>query len=366
MSNTPAATPEPSLISSLRSVRDLFPWLALGDAATQAPSLIAMALSLLAVWLHPWGVVVIDDWFDMQANNRPMSAFSLPISSWTNGIDYPFIGCGVYFGAPMWQLSSDTWTLRDLSHALLQQVWLWIVWLIPAAYVLRRTVLFVARRPPMATGATIRFALHRSSAMIGGPSLALLGILAVFGMFLLIGLLANVPWLGVPLGWLAFPVAVATGVLWLGIVLGTPMMWASAMIEEFADAFDICSRAVEYLLQRPIRLVVYIALATLTSVVLVYLVRLAVHWGLVLATSAGTWTAEAPALSSLGAFERAIVQAYAMNLFFAQCAVIYLLLRRDANHQEMDDLWEPSWATQQPLPELRVDERGVPIPPTSK
>ena len=170
------------------------------------------------------------------------------------------------------------------------------------------------------------------------------------------------PGVGTIAGWICFPIAITGGLLLGGVLIGTVLMWAAAVSEENADAFDVASRGFEYLFQRPLKTVFYLVLATLVSFVMTTIfstiaelaVRLAcgVDWRQMLGK---VKPVNVPVLAAT------LLDAYAMNLFFSLSAIVYLLLRRDANHRELEDVWLPP-RSEQSLPQLKLDENGVPLP----
>lgn len=150
----------------------------------------------------------------------------------------------------------------------------------------------------------------------------------------------------------------------LGTVLGLPLM-LSALMSENSDYFDAMSRAYSYALQRPLRYGFYLLVG--------------LFYGVIgrLAMCAITWAAVAlffyvsgkdPATEQslyvwffvyvAGLLPLAFTVIYTCSLFSG----IYMLLRRDVDAVEMDEVWLPK-SQGVPLPELprlKSDPRGEP------
>jgi hypothetical protein len=86
-----------------------------------------------------------------------------------------------------------------------------------------------------------------------------------------------------------------------------------------------------------------------------------VHSGLGWLANSMMITGDDTMFSSMSTAVNLVFHAYGLNLGFALMAVIYLLLRRDANQQEMEEVWEPELKKERTLPPLKLDENGVPI-----
>jgi hypothetical protein len=251
------------------------------------------------------------------------------------------------------------------------------------------------------------------------PLLALAGA-AVFGLQLaalgaimrldLVALVAAVVW----------PFALVLGllmaILLIGALAGWPLMWATVGVEG-TDAFDALSRSYAYVYQRPLRLLWYVLLAAILAAVSMFFVKLfatsaislgnwAVSWGLDTDTYreivaplpgnkttvseattetgiANTEEVKGPALVKVTPDEKpvelsgslqlakrsirfwksllgALAAGYQAGFLFVASVGVYLLLRKDIDGAEMDEVYvedEPDFG----MPPLADDHiTGVP------
>ncbi len=139
----------------------------------------------------------------------------------------------------------------------------------------------------------------------------------------------------------------------LGTVLGLPLM-LSALMSENSDYFDAMSRAYSYSLQRPLRYGFYLLVGLLYGI-LGRLVMCGITWG---AVALFFWASgKNPATEQnlyvwffvymAGLLPLSFTVIYVCSLFSG----IYMLLRRDVDAVEMDEVWLPK-SQGVPLPEL--------------
>lgn len=212
-------------------------------------------------------------------------------------------------------------------------------------------------------------------------------------------------------------------ILLIGALVGWPLMWATVGVEG-TDAFDALSRSYAYVYQRPLRLLWYVLFAAVLAAVSMFIVKLfatsaialgnwAVSWGLDDATfrnvvtrlpgepvgarasevsgaaAAPTVVAEGPALTGEPAIQAevaeekpqeltgtewmaakairfwksllgALAAGYQAGFLFVAAVGVYLLLRKDIDGAEMDEVYvedEPEFG----MPPLADDHvTGVP------
>jgi hypothetical protein len=179
--------------------------------------------------------------------------------------------------------------------------------------------------------------------------------------------LAAVLWVFVLLGGLI------SAVLLLGLVFGWPLMWGTISAEEMGDVFEASQRCYSYTFGRPLRYLFYILVALLIGSagwVLVYyfaeavlhLSGWAVSWGsgserlARLDGSSGAHLA-ASVIQALNGLVRSVASAYRYSFLWCAAASIYLLLRRDVDHTEMDDIYVEDEQKRYGLPPLPGGER---------
>lgn len=216
------------------------------------------------------------------------------------------------------------------------------------------------RTPPTFTHA-LRSALSNRLVLIAPP----LVMIAIGGALLLPLLLhawlMGVPWLNL-LSALTLPVAillaVAAGVVLVVLALAWPLMWATAATER-PDPFDAVSTPYAYVTQRPVRLAAYTLVALLVATPVGVLVEL-VTGGALHATSAALGLPPADAAGThlaawriAGFWQELLLAApmvfYAAYFWFASVAM-YLLLRRDVDETQADEIYEAPRAADENAP----------------
>jgi hypothetical protein len=206
--------------------------------------------------------------------------------------------------------------------------------------------------------------------------LSVLGVLmrTDFGVFV-----AGLTWFAVTLTGLVM------ALFGLGLLFSWPLMW-STISTEATDAFDAISRSYAYTFQRPLQYLAY-ALLSLTLGALGWLVVAVfcqsviafAHWGTSWGSGAvpleqlqATWhsgidqtspmfSVGATLIGFFNACVRAFLTAYIHSFFWVAAAGVYLLLRRDADQTELDDVnVGEEGDTIYGVPLLTPDEAGVP------
>ncbi|WP_417736857.1 hypothetical protein [Rosistilla oblonga] len=365
---------EPGFLKRLRNWRDAMPWLVLAQCLQSATSVVALILALAALFLGSWGAFALERTIE----NRDYKAFPdcaalpvrVPLTGSPNLLPAELsqvrgpsvIGVQMYLTSPIRQLAVEQRDPLVFGLRLLQQFWLFAVWILPAGFVMRAAALNVAGRERMSTPDALKLVLKRFPSFLSGVALTLGFMLLCLTYFLLLGFVDRIPAVGTILatagGLLGLPILFIAGILLFGSLLAFPLMWSSVVVEPYADGFDAASRGFEYIIQRPFRFAAYVVMVWLLSIVIANLLSGIFSCGLALASSAFGLTAAAD--SHLPFAVQTIAQhvptAIAFNLFWAFSVGIYLLLRRDANHQDIEEVWEPPQPPAKPLPDLDLPE----------
>ena len=172
--------------------------------------------------------------------------------------------------------------------------------------------------------------------------------------------------------------------LLLGVLFGWPLMWATISTEG-TDGFDAMSRTYSYVYQRPLRYLFYAVVASLFGLLCFAFVLLftslilgistwAVSWGAGESLVAAMSTGETSDLSTLqrvgiGIHQfwtvgvKTVALSFAYSYFWVATSAVYLLLRRDTDAKEMDEVFLEEGVSQVAagLPNLTLDEAGAPI-----
>ena len=188
-------------------------------------------------------------------------------------------------------------------------------------------------------------------------------LLGIFGLGIpiaLLGLVSNFD-VGVLIAGVLWPLVLCIGfvmaILLLGLIFGWPMMY-STISTEGTDAFDAISRSYAYVFQRPFHYLFYTILATIIGSIgwvmihgiidiLVYSTHWSFDWGLSSERSiqlfygdiqdgAAGWGCNLIRLWQ--GFLRTLTTAFAVGFLFSGMTAVYLLLRRQVDGVELDEV----------------------------
>jgi hypothetical protein len=323
----------------------------------------------------------------------------------------------LYLTRPFINLFHGDLTAAGFFYFVLCGVWELLVWGLFGGAIARVAALKFTRDEAPDLPAAIKHAVSKLGSYSMAPLLALAGA-AVFGAQLaILGAIMRIDFLAMIAGFI-WPFTLLLGllmaILLIGALAGWPLMWATVAVEG-TDAFDALSRSYAYTYQRPLRLLWYVLVAAVLAAVSMFIVKLfatsaislgnwAVSWGLDDETyreivaplpggvnvdgSAGTLTITNGALTAdegllliaptsetelegtrwLAAkairFWKSLLGAlaagYQAGFLFVAAVGVYLLLRKDIDGAEMDEVYvedEPEFG----MPPLADDHvTGVP------
>lgn len=272
-------------------------------------------------------------------------------------------------------VTGNTW--RRLIYLLLGSLSTIAIWSFFGLAITRNTALRCAGHKSISFQTAIQFARARAFDLFTAVTLPLLGIALMAIPAVVLGwtmnwevgfLVAGVVWIAVVL------ISSLMAVLGIGMIAGWPLMWG-AISSENADGFDAISRSYAYTFQRPLHFLLYVLLASLIgkfgwfvawifSAMVINFSFWIVEIGcganqiellqtLVAApykppeTSNTLWTGATMIRQVIG-FVHCVASAYSFSFLWSAAAAIYLLLRRDTDQTEIDDVFVGS---QQPTPE---------------
>lgn len=296
----------------------------------------------------------------------------------------PLVGSWEQLSRPFREVFSRGVNGAQGAFLLLSGLWALLVWAFFGAAITRTTAVELAASERIGWGALARHSVVKWPSYVAAPLIPLLAVLAAVLLSSLVGLLlragvgillASLLWPLMLLGWALM------AVLLLGLLFGWPLMWP-AISAEGTDSFDALSRTYNYLFSRPLHALFYALVAigigilgwTLVSnfaAAVVYLTYWAASWG------AGQQTVEAIAtgnhLTTVGATGALLIRVsvdcvkllavgFLYSYLWTTATGIYLLLRRDVDAREMDEVFleEDGAREVHGLPTLKTDESGVP------
>lgn len=280
-----------------------------------------------------------------------------------------------------------------VAYYLFGLLWTLVVWAFFGGAITRMAAMTLGREERIGLRSALRHASHRLGAYVASPLFPLFGVLLAGLPVLALGTLLRPDW-AVPLVGLLWIVALLCGVvstvLLLGLLFGWPLMWGTIACEPNGDAFEAFSRSYSYTFQRPLHYLFYALLATLfggLGWLLVYHFSEAVirfadmaaaigaggeRWEEMERLRQGAATGQGGLLfgscciSLYAGLVRSIATGFGYSLFWCLAAAIYLLLRRDVDQTEFDEVFADQEDLAYALPPLPTDPAGVPGVPAEK
>lgn len=372
---------ESGLLMRIRSWRDAFPWLAIVDSLRPATSVVVLLMIALATTV----ALALEQFFVPPqpdpsrstptaeiSNSAFLGPTQLTIEPATKTLTFSATSIGALrlVVGPTFRMLNNTTTassktdstttsskLGPILHALLHQFLLVGVWIIPAGFVIRQSGLAMAGRLLLGTGETLRLIASRALGYLGVVLIPAIIMFATYAYFLLVAAAYRSPLVGPILGGildvLGIPVAIIGGLIGFGSFIAVPLGWAAVSLERDGSSFDGISRGYEYTLRRPIQWLLY---GFIGLIVLCALVLLSAGVATVAETIISS-TANLMAPKTIPGRISIIVVSYIptvvqLTVFWCLLAWFYLLLRRSANNQEIEDVWEQPRPPATPLPEL--------------
>lgn len=287
-------------------------------------------------------------------------------------------------------LLSDSREGWVFNYFLLGNLWSLLVWSLIGLGIARICMIRLTRNEYTSLEEALRFAFGKWTTALSALGIPMLGVLLFSIPAALLGLLMGSDIGVVIAGCLWFIVlafALLQVLLLLGLAVGWPLMIASIATES-QNAFDAMSRAYSYTFQRPLHYVIYALIAILfggfcwmiASVVANGVIEMsywAASWGtsffgsdrifLIQGFSKNETFEISPTLemgsSIIGmwnAFVRTFAVAFIYGLFWSQACAIYLLLRKNVDDVEMDEIFIEENQPTYDLPPLKTDAQGIP------
>ena len=371
--------PEPPSHSegTLHTIRwqEICPWLILVKALRVTLMLRVLVLAMVGVWLTNWGDAAIQTVFPDETTSLERTMVPAITSQFiqlyivvdhSNGDFSTRPQAGPLLQAWRWvtqpfRLLADrkiSWqsSLLMVTHGL----WTIGVWGIFGGAIARIAALYLTREETLGPLVALRDAATVWPSTTGAPVIALLVATAMAVPLLLLGfllqwnalaLVAGLLWCLVLAGGLVLTVVLA------GLLIGWPLMWACLGVER-SDAFDGVSRCYAYVYQRPLHLAFYVLVAALLAFfgnTVVYFFASATITASEGALSWGAGNERLDELLNADTAQRAnqaingwkwglmsLVAAYPLACLWPMAVGIYLLLRRQVDATEMDEISLPA------------------------
>jgi hypothetical protein len=244
------------------------------------------------------------------------------------------------------------------------------IWSVAAGAITRIAVLRLARDEGCSLTDAVKFSLQRFLAYFSGPLLPMAFVLVLGLLIGLFCLLMRLDWGVVVISIFWFLILIAgflMAFLVIGLLFGWPLMWP-AISAESSDAFDSISRCYAYVLARPLHYLFYMFVSVVFGAICWWIVNLFGEQVISMSDWAASWGAGTERINSIHAVMdgpadtvgdepsgslqlganiiyfwngvlRTVVAGYAYGLFWCMASAVYLLLRRDVDETEIDEVF---------------------------
>jgi hypothetical protein len=388
------------------SWRDLVPWLILFRTFRVAKSLPVLLLATVGALLSPAGWYVggqlfvdpsadVDPAFQLELEGNQMlpgrvGAVPVPHGGVPPATIWQMLEPATdtlhpifwKFVRPVQRLLSGELPLTTAAYYAFGSLWMLAVWGLLGGAITRIAAMRLGREEDAGFRASLRHARQRWGSYFVAPLFPLLGVLLVALPMLLVGFLmrfdagvlaAGIGWMLILLGGLLI------AILLLGLLFGWPLMWVAISSERNGDAFEAFSRSYSYTFQRPLHYLFYAAVSVVfggLAWLLVYhfteaVIRFA-EWPVQLAAGHDRWNELQGLISDPGpegtilalgtrliagfnGLARSVAAGFAYSFFWCLATAIYLLLRRDVDHTEFDEVF-----VEDEIPPERDPEKSPP------
>ena len=401
-------TDRPVVIQKI-SWADLCPWTIIFKTLPIATSFTVLALALLAVVATPVGWWMGEFCLSEEAQVAKIEELKNNASPYrgvfTKAPDgqEPLEILGVQLKGPrevFLQLVSPVGKMFDHGIGLDEffyyffgSLWTIAVWSFAGLGICRACLLRLTRGENAGLDDVFEFALDNWTKAFGAviaPMLAV-GVLCIptFILGLFMGVDVGVFLVGL-LWFVVVGISILMGILLLGLCFGWPLMIASVACES-QNSFDSLTRSFAYVLQRPFHYLCYALIAILFGGVawvvvssvaegVVALTYWSVSWGANLfggnriddliigvtkdvngnLTESSALYGGRAAINFWNALVKSLAAAFLHGLFWCLASSIYLLLRKDVDQTEMDEIYLVDEKRTYTLPPLQSDENGIP------
>lgn len=293
-----------------------------------------------------------------------------------------------FLGRPFQRIYLGQASPAELAFYLLCGLWTILVWGFFGGAMTRAAAYQLTTEERLGTGAALRFAAKQWRSYFAGPIIPLLGLFFVGLGVSVLGLLLSFD-ASVIVAGILWPLALIGGVLlallFFGLFLGWPLLWGSVS-SDGPDSFEAIGRAYNYTYQRPLHYLFYATVAALLGAigwaavqafftVLLGLTNWAAAWwvGQERFTSVVFGPLDLQSARGIGAVVlrfwiecvKLLAVGYLFSYFWSATAGIYLLMRRQVDAVELDEVFleDESQEPPMPLPPVRPEPETKPEEP---
>ena len=384
--------------------REIFPWLIIFRAFRISVSLPILTLATIGWLLTPLGSQIAAAVFlgaeefsttrwavplnDFLAESESLQAIPgvSTITSASNPIVYVF----QHFTDPFVQLFDRSNTVRETAYHLFRGLWSIAIWAFFAGAITRIATVQLGRDERIDLRTAVFYAARQYGWSFAAPLFPLFGVFLASLPLIAIGFVLMQVDVGMIAAGVVWPLALVGGlvmtILLLGLLAGWPLMWPTISSEEHGDAFEAFSRSFSYVFQRPLQYLFYLLLAGVigglgwvlvshVSEAVIQLTYYGTSWGasndrveLVAYGDYGVAFGEDTAALQAGValirlfngLVRIIAMAFNFSFFFCVMTAIYLVLRRDVDKTDFDEVFVEDDKDSYSLPPLESKEDSSP------
>ncbi len=376
--------------------REILPWLIIFRAFRISISLPVLFLATIGWVLTPVGSQIGSSLFlssepELAAEVlQPVRTLAV-VGGWSQAVpsfesldSSPIAFVYQHFARPFVHLFDRTNSLSESAFHLFSGLWSIAIWAMFAGAITRIATVQLGRDERVDLRSAITYSARQYGWSFVAPLFPLLGVLLASLPLVLLGLVMRAD-LGMIVAGILWPLALLGGlvmtILLLGLFAGWPLMWPTISSEEHGDAFEAFSRSFSYVFQRPLQYIFYLVLSAVIGTLGWMVISQASEAGIQLTYYATSWGASNERVDHLAFGEftgglgigvgivrffdgavRTIAMAFNFSFFFCMLTAIYLVLRRDVDKTDFDEIYVEEKTANYSLPPLKSNEPDPPTP----
>lgn len=374
--------------------RDIFPGLILFRCFRLSISIPVLFLATLGTLLMPLGPWLLrKDAADRASSEAVVSALppearaALQVEENTIRLRWPPLGLVRTYQAlaePFAEIFNRQASFGRMLSSLVIALWYLLIWSFFGAAITRIAVVQFGLNERLSLDQSIRYVLPKFGWYIAAPLFPVLGVAATALPLMILGFVMQLN-LGVLVAGLVWPLVLIAGLVMAVFVtellFGWPLMWPTISAEEASDSFQAFSNSFSFTFQRPLQYLAYAVIAVLLCGLGGWFVEafaqgilLLNHWAISFGLAPDRFdqmmTGEmddswliwsgAGLIGLCNQLVHLVVRAYYFSFLFCGASAIYLLLRREVDQTDFDEIYMPEDAGRYSLPPLRPGPHGVP------
>ncbi|MDA1052731.1 MAG: hypothetical protein O3C40_19940 [Planctomycetota bacterium] len=376
--------------------REILPWLIIFRAFRISVSLPILSLATVGWLLTPFGSQIASAVFLGNADASttqwatPLSDFvtrseslqAIPGISTIASTSNPIVHVYEHFTDPFVQLFDRSNTVRETAYHLFRGMWSIAIWAFFAGAITRIATVQLGREERVDLRTAVVYAARQYGWSCAAPLFPLFGVFLASLPLIVLGFVMRAD-VGMIVAGVIWPFALVGGlvmmILLLGLLAGWPLMWPTISSEEHGDAFEAFSRSFSYVFQRPLQYLFYLLIAGLigglgwlvvsnVSEAVIELTYYGTSWGAsnerVELVAFGEYTGNLGTgvglIRLFNGLVRIIAMAFNFSFFFCVLTAIYLVLRRDVDKTDFDEVFVEDKQQTYSLPPLESNEVNSP------